>query len=121
MPLFHARGVFQYSFGLIPYRKPIHTVAEQRTGSDPVRFWWWKPSTVQFSAVKASDEIQSANQAAGKQSADHNGSGVSGTRTRWQSYEGEVLMFFQAIEVLVLLKQIHQVLQVNTVETIDVL
>ncbi|XP_040038774.1 2-acylglycerol O-acyltransferase 2-A isoform X1 [Gasterosteus aculeatus] len=26
MPLFHARGVFQYSFGLIPYRKPIHTV-----------------------------------------------------------------------------------------------
>ncbi|XP_035987006.1 2-acylglycerol O-acyltransferase 1-like isoform X2 [Fundulus heteroclitus] len=26
MPVFHARGVFQYSFGLIPYRKPIHTV-----------------------------------------------------------------------------------------------
>ncbi|XP_054594732.2 2-acylglycerol O-acyltransferase 2-A [Nothobranchius furzeri] len=26
IPLFHARGVFQYSFGLIPYRKPIHTV-----------------------------------------------------------------------------------------------
>ncbi|XP_031605335.2 2-acylglycerol O-acyltransferase 2-A isoform X1 [Oreochromis aureus] len=26
MPLFHARGVFQYSFGLIPYRKPIHTI-----------------------------------------------------------------------------------------------
>ncbi|XP_030580927.1 2-acylglycerol O-acyltransferase 2-A isoform X2 [Archocentrus centrarchus] len=26
MPLFHARGVFQYSFGLVPYRKPIHTV-----------------------------------------------------------------------------------------------
>lgn len=26
VPLFHARGVFQYSFGLIPYRKPIHTV-----------------------------------------------------------------------------------------------
>ncbi|XP_008302175.1 2-acylglycerol O-acyltransferase 1 isoform X2 [Stegastes partitus] len=26
MPLFHARGVFQYSFGVIPYRKPIHTV-----------------------------------------------------------------------------------------------
>ncbi|XP_062910740.1 2-acylglycerol O-acyltransferase 2 [Mobula hypostoma] len=26
LPLFHARGVFQYSFGLIPYRKPIHTV-----------------------------------------------------------------------------------------------
>ncbi|XP_023287205.1 2-acylglycerol O-acyltransferase 2-A-like isoform X2 [Seriola lalandi dorsalis] len=26
LPLFHARGVFQYSFGLIPYRKSIHTV-----------------------------------------------------------------------------------------------
>lgn len=26
LPLFHARGVFQYSFGLIPYRKPIYTV-----------------------------------------------------------------------------------------------
>lgn len=26
LPLFHARGVFQYSFGLVPYRKPIHTV-----------------------------------------------------------------------------------------------
>nr|XP_017517224.2 2-acylglycerol O-acyltransferase 1 isoform X2 [Manis javanica] len=27
LPLFHARGVFQYNFGLMPYRKPIHTVA----------------------------------------------------------------------------------------------
>ncbi|XP_006861948.1 PREDICTED: 2-acylglycerol O-acyltransferase 1 [Chrysochloris asiatica] len=26
LPLFHARGVFQYNFGLVPYRKPIHTV-----------------------------------------------------------------------------------------------
>ncbi|XP_043929333.1 2-acylglycerol O-acyltransferase 2 [Protopterus annectens] len=26
LPLFHARGVFQYSFGLMPYRKPIFTV-----------------------------------------------------------------------------------------------
>ncbi|XP_062983826.1 2-acylglycerol O-acyltransferase 2 [Elgaria multicarinata webbii] len=26
LPLFHARGVFQYSFGLLPYRRPIHTV-----------------------------------------------------------------------------------------------
>ncbi|KAI1281860.1 2-acylglycerol O-acyltransferase 1 [Halotydeus destructor] len=25
-PLFHGRGVFQYSFGLLPYRKPITTV-----------------------------------------------------------------------------------------------
>ncbi|XP_047577291.1 2-acylglycerol O-acyltransferase 1 isoform X3 [Lutra lutra] len=28
LPLFHARGIFQYNFGLMPYRKPIHTVAE---------------------------------------------------------------------------------------------
>lgn len=26
MPLIYARGVFQYSFGLMPYRKPINTV-----------------------------------------------------------------------------------------------
>uniref|UniRef100_A0A674I032 Acyltransferase n=1 Tax=Terrapene triunguis TaxID=2587831 RepID=A0A674I032_9SAUR len=26
LPLFHARGVFQYSFGLLPYRRPIFTV-----------------------------------------------------------------------------------------------
>ncbi|KAL0994381.1 hypothetical protein UPYG_G00121480 [Umbra pygmaea] len=26
LPLFHARGVFQYSFGIMPYRKPINTV-----------------------------------------------------------------------------------------------
>ncbi|XP_063298524.1 2-acylglycerol O-acyltransferase 1 isoform X1 [Pelobates fuscus] len=26
MPLFHARGVFQYNFGVVPYRMPIHTV-----------------------------------------------------------------------------------------------
>ncbi|XP_034972276.1 2-acylglycerol O-acyltransferase 2 [Zootoca vivipara] len=26
LPLFHARGIFQYSFGLIPYRRPIRTV-----------------------------------------------------------------------------------------------
>ncbi|KAJ0055560.1 hypothetical protein NL108_005411, partial [Boleophthalmus pectinirostris] len=26
LPLFHARGVFQYSFGLMPYRKPINTI-----------------------------------------------------------------------------------------------
>ncbi|KAJ8388706.1 hypothetical protein AAFF_G00131150 [Aldrovandia affinis] len=29
LPLFHARGVFQYSFGLVPYRKPIYTVVGQ--------------------------------------------------------------------------------------------
>ncbi|XP_065601847.1 2-acylglycerol O-acyltransferase 2 isoform X1 [Cyrtonyx montezumae] len=26
LPLFHARGIFQYSFGLVPYRRPINTV-----------------------------------------------------------------------------------------------
>ncbi|KAM4904537.1 2-acylglycerol O-acyltransferase 2 [Sylvia borin] len=26
LPLFHARGIFQYSFGVIPYRRPICTV-----------------------------------------------------------------------------------------------
>ncbi|KAK2824797.1 hypothetical protein Q7C36_018724 [Tachysurus vachellii] len=26
LPLFHARGVFQYSFGLLPYRRPVYTV-----------------------------------------------------------------------------------------------
>lgn len=33
MPLFHARGVFQYSFGLMPYRKPINTVGTSLAGS----------------------------------------------------------------------------------------
>lgn len=28
LPLFHAQGVFQYSFGLMPYRKPINTVGK---------------------------------------------------------------------------------------------
>lgn len=28
LPLFHARGIFQYSFGLIPYRRPICTVGK---------------------------------------------------------------------------------------------
>ncbi|XP_015683121.1 2-acylglycerol O-acyltransferase 2-A-like [Protobothrops mucrosquamatus] len=28
LPLFHARGIFQYSFGFIPYRKPIFTVGK---------------------------------------------------------------------------------------------
>ncbi|XP_062311136.1 2-acylglycerol O-acyltransferase 2-A isoform X5 [Osmerus eperlanus] len=27
LPLFHARGVFQYNYGLMPYRQPIHTLA----------------------------------------------------------------------------------------------
>lgn len=28
LPLFHARGIFQYSFGLVPYRRPINTVSK---------------------------------------------------------------------------------------------
>uniref|UniRef100_A0A673B507 Acyltransferase n=1 Tax=Sphaeramia orbicularis TaxID=375764 RepID=A0A673B507_9TELE len=31
LPLFHARGVFQYSFGLMPYRQPIHTIGNTTT------------------------------------------------------------------------------------------
>lgn len=26
LPIFHGRGIFQYSFGVLPYRQPIHTV-----------------------------------------------------------------------------------------------
>lgn len=36
LPLFHARGVFQYSFGLIPYRKPIHTIGEWTYFLNPI-------------------------------------------------------------------------------------
>ncbi len=25
-PLFHGRGIFNYTFGLVPFRKPVHTV-----------------------------------------------------------------------------------------------
>ena len=32
IPLFYGRGVFQYSFGLMPYRRPITTVGEPRPG-----------------------------------------------------------------------------------------
>ena len=32
IPLFYGRGVFQYSFGLMPYRRPITTVGEPRLG-----------------------------------------------------------------------------------------
>ena len=27
-PLFHGRGIFQYNYGLMPYRKSVHTVGE---------------------------------------------------------------------------------------------
>jgi len=26
LPLFHGRGIFQYSMGILPYRVPIHTI-----------------------------------------------------------------------------------------------
>ena len=32
IPLFYGRGVFQYSFGFMPYRRPITTVGEPRPG-----------------------------------------------------------------------------------------
>lgn len=31
LPLFHGRGVFQYSFGIMPFRQPITTIGEQRS------------------------------------------------------------------------------------------
>ncbi|XP_078138395.1 2-acylglycerol O-acyltransferase 2-A [Centroberyx gerrardi] len=46
MPLFHARGVFQYNFGLMPYRKPIHTVVG-------------KPISVVQTASPSSEDIES--------------------------------------------------------------
>ncbi|XP_033367659.1 2-acylglycerol O-acyltransferase 1-like, partial [Parus major] len=33
LPLFHARGIFQYNFGLLPFRRPIHTVGERENGA----------------------------------------------------------------------------------------
>lgn len=27
-PLFHGRGIFQYSIGVLPYRKPIYVVSK---------------------------------------------------------------------------------------------
>jgi len=29
LPLFHGRGIFQYDYGMLPYRKPIRTVIGQ--------------------------------------------------------------------------------------------
>ena len=31
-PLFYGRGVFNYTFGLVPFRKPVHTVGKQSIG-----------------------------------------------------------------------------------------
>uniref|UniRef100_UPI00398EF858 2-acylglycerol O-acyltransferase 1-like isoform X1 n=1 Tax=Pristiophorus japonicus TaxID=55135 RepID=UPI00398EF858 len=45
MPLFYARGVFQYSFGLLPYRKPIYTIVG-------------KPIVVQQNHTPSNQEIE---------------------------------------------------------------
>lgn len=36
-PLFHGRGVFQYTFGLLPHRRPIHTVVGAPIKVDKVK------------------------------------------------------------------------------------
>ncbi|KAL6484083.1 hypothetical protein MHYP_G00089560 [Metynnis hypsauchen] len=51
LPLVHARGVFQYSFGLLPYRKPINTI-----GTSDGRFPWFRnpsPSKEDIEALHA--------------------------------------------------------------------
>ncbi|XP_072428879.1 2-acylglycerol O-acyltransferase 1-like [Chiloscyllium punctatum] len=45
LPLFHARGVFQYTFGLLPYRKPIYTIVG-------------KPIIVQQNHTPSTEEIE---------------------------------------------------------------
>ncbi|XP_053097020.1 2-acylglycerol O-acyltransferase 2 isoform X1 [Pangasianodon hypophthalmus] len=51
LPLFHARGIFQYSFGLMPYRKPINTVDSFAVGK-PIRVQKnEKPSTEDLDAL----------------------------------------------------------------------
>ncbi|EMP37285.1 2-acylglycerol O-acyltransferase 1 [Chelonia mydas] len=49
LPLFHARGIFQYSFGLMPYRKSIHTVVG-------------KPITVKQNLKPTLEEIEQLHQ-----------------------------------------------------------
>ncbi|XP_060922484.1 2-acylglycerol O-acyltransferase 1 isoform X1 [Limanda limanda] len=49
VPLFHARGVFQYSLGLMPYRKSIHTVVG-------------KPISVAQTSCPSSEDIESLHQ-----------------------------------------------------------
>ncbi|XP_035004903.2 2-acylglycerol O-acyltransferase 2 isoform X6 [Hippoglossus stenolepis] len=49
VPLFHARGVFQYSLGLMPYRKSIHTVVG-------------KPISVAQTPCPSSEDIESLHQ-----------------------------------------------------------
>ncbi|KAM7160437.1 2-acylglycerol O-acyltransferase 1 isoform 1-T1 [Macrochelys suwanniensis] len=49
LPLFHARGIFQYTFGLMPYRKPINTVVG-------------KPITVKQNLNATLEEIEQLHQ-----------------------------------------------------------
>ncbi|XP_010765634.1 2-acylglycerol O-acyltransferase 2, partial [Notothenia coriiceps] len=49
LPLFHARGIFQYSFGLMPYRRPIHTVVG-------------RPIQVQRNEKPATEELDALHQ-----------------------------------------------------------
>ncbi|CAD7673022.1 2-acylglycerol O-acyltransferase 2 [Vulpes vulpes] len=49
LPLFHGRGVFQYSFGLIPYRQPITTVVG-------------KPIEVQKTLCPSKEEVDKLHQ-----------------------------------------------------------
>ena len=47
LPLFHARGVFQYSFGVLPYRKPISTIGKKHKRTQCHRDWaTYKPLSV---------------------------------------------------------------------------
>lgn len=39
LPLFHARGIFQYSFGLVPYRRPINTVSKSLLSKSLAKAW----------------------------------------------------------------------------------
>ena len=47
IPLFYGRGVFQYSFGLMPYRRPITTVGEPRPGLGGEELLCKRPGLVQ--------------------------------------------------------------------------
>ena len=38
-PIFHGRGVFNYTFGLMPYRMPINTVCEYACDFLPIFPW----------------------------------------------------------------------------------
>ncbi|XP_064000284.1 2-acylglycerol O-acyltransferase 2 [Pogoniulus pusillus] len=49
LPLFHARGIFQYSFGLVPYRRPICTVVG-------------KPIPVQKKQKPSNEEVDQVHQ-----------------------------------------------------------